>query len=220
MFSSLLPSWWPSPIAFWTHRNFQRSCLLCTTGSNTLSLISVSLSPLWAPLECRQDITCDIICLLLCWFILSHDPLLFWLFINHSHTLLCYFLFRKPFFFRKFKIQKLWVIYHGHSSITTGSFGYSISLAFVSSEILHPSQPHSAVTDKSDLFLEENLLHPICSPPSQTYLRIDRIGNHSRGPHCCSLRQSRSCPVIAPTVCSTLVCGQGKPTGAALIKLY
>jgi len=80
--------------------------------------------------------------------------------------------------------------------------------------------PHSAVTDKTDLFLEENLLHLICSPPSETYLQIDCIGNLSRGPHYRSLRQLRSCPVIAPTVCLTLVYRQGKPTGAALIKLY
>ena len=66
-------------------------------------------------------------------------------------TLLCYFLFRKPFFFRKFKIQKLWTIYHGHSSIST---------AFVSSEILHPSQPPQCCYGQVGSFLGRNPFAP------------------------------------------------------------
>jgi len=77
-----------------------------------------------------------------------------------SHIPLCKFLFRKPFFFRKFRIQKLCAIYHGHSSINTGSFGYSISLAFVSSEILRPSQPPQCCYGQVGLFLGRKLLAP------------------------------------------------------------
>ena len=118
-------------------------------------------------------------------FIISHATSLFIVVLIHSfsrptivpivhqlsHIPLCHFLFRKPFFFRKFKIQKLCTIYHGHSSINTGSLGYSTSLAFVSSEILRPSQPPQCCYGQVGSFLGRkpfapNLLSSISDLPS------------------------------------------------------